>query len=347
MVARCLAALIRSGAVAIRLAACWAPVSAHAQAVSKSFDGALTLRSLVDRAWERAARARTAEGRQQEAAARRLKVQSPFAGAPAVTLSTREDRFAGSSIGAREHIATLSAPIWLPGQQGARGALAEADVAQAEAATVALRLAVAGEVRERVWTLAAPDAESQLATARAESSAALRDDVARRVQGGDLARADALLAQQDTFATQALAREAELRRNKATFRLEPLAGTRLRGSPDEPVSPPIQIDAHPGLAAARLARESAERRVRLVNLLRRDPSEVGVGYRWDQPSAAVPAGRTVGVSIRIPFATAARNLRRQAATRTELDTAFAKERLTGKRVEGAGWRFFRGSRQSA
>lgn len=333
MVARNLAALARSSAVVITLAACWAPVLVHAQAASESVSGALTLRSLVDRAWERAARARTAEGRQQEAAARRLEAENPFAGPPAVTLSSRDDRFAGGSVGAREHVATLSAPIWLPGQRDARGALAKADVAQTEAAALALRLGVAGEVRERIWLLAATNAELQLAKSRAESSAALQADVDRRVQGGDLARADALLAQQDTLAAQALLQDAELRRNEAALRLELLAGAHPQVSPDEVVRESLPNDAHPELTAARLTRESAEQRARLVSLSRRDPPEVGVGYRWDRPSAEVPAGRTVGVSIRIPFATAARNLPRQAAARTELDTALAEERVTRERID--------------
>lgn len=333
MVARRLAALAWSGAVTAALAACWAPAPVQAQAAPEGASGALTLRSLVDRAWERASRARTAEGRQLEAAARRLESEGPFAGPPAVTLTSRDDRFAGSSIGAREHIATLSAPVWLPGQRGARSALAEADVAQAEAAAVALRLAVAGEVRERLWALAATDAELRLAQSRAEASAALQADVARRVQGGDLARADALLARQDTLAAQALLQDAELRRNEAALRLELLTGARMQDLPDEAVRESVPSDAHPELAAARLARESAEQRARLVALSQRDPPEVGVGYRWDQPGANVPAGRTLGVSIRVPFATAARNLPRQAAAQTDLDTALAEERITRDRIE--------------
>lgn len=334
MVVRRLAALAWSGAVTAVLATCWAPAVARAQAAStESLGQAPTLGSLVDRAWQRASRARAAEGRQLEAVARRLEAESPFAGAPAVTLSSRDDRFAGGSTGAREHIATLSAPVWLPGQRGARGALAEADVAYTEAAAAALRLALAGEVRERVWELAGAETELQLTTGRAESSVALQADVVRRVQAGDLARADALLAQQDTLAAQALVRQATLRRNEAALRLELLAGTQWQGLPDEQVRESVPSDAHPELVAARLARESAERRARFVSLSRRDPPEVGVGYRRDQPSAEVPAGRTVGVSIRIPFATAARNLPRQVAAQTELDAALAEERMTRERID--------------
>lgn len=333
MVAHRIAALAWSSATAAALAMCWAPIATQAQTALETASPALTLRELVDRAWERASRARSAEGRQHEAAVRGLEAESPFAGAPAVTLSSRDDRFAGSGIGAREHVATLSAPVWLPGQRVARGALAQADAALADATVWALRLALAGEVREQLWILAGAEAEVRLAASRAESSAALQADVQRRVEGGELARADALLAQQDALAAQALAQDAELRRNGAALRLELLIGVQPpQVLPEKTNASSIPLDSHPEIVVARLTRESAERRARLVNLSHRDPPEVGVGYRWDQPNASLPAGRTIGLLVRIPLAIDARNLPRQAAAQTELNAALAEERLTRERI---------------
>ncbi|MFX7090657.1 TolC family protein, partial [Acinetobacter baumannii] len=81
----------------------------------------------------------------------------------------------------------LGVPIWLPGQRAARGELADAQLAEADARARLARLAVAGELRDRVWQLAAAAAEQEVLRRRVLNATSLRDDVARRVSAGDLA----------------------------------------------------------------------------------------------------------------------------------------------------------------
>jgi cobalt-zinc-cadmium efflux system outer membrane protein len=291
------------------------------------------LKSAVERAWERAVTAHTLEGKRREADGSRAQAASLFAGSPALGVSNRSDRWT-SRAGRQETEVSISAPIWLPGQRAARGALADAEAGQADTAIAAQKLSVAGEVRERVWTLAATDAEVALAKQRAETATALEADVARRVKAGDLARADALLAKQEALSAQAALREVETRRTEAAAKLEVLTG--LPALPvryDETILPGGVLEAHPRIIAARAAREHAERRLRLVTSTRRDAPEVGLSYRWDRATSATPNDRTIGVAVRIPLATDARNRPLEAAAQTAIATAVAEERAARDTVQ--------------
>ena len=107
----------------------------------------------------------------------------------------RGDRFTDAR-GVRESEVALGVPIWLPGQRTARGEWADAQLAEADARTKLARLTIAGELRERVWQLAAATGELEVLHRRVVNATSLRDDVARRVAAGDLARTDLLLADQ-------------------------------------------------------------------------------------------------------------------------------------------------------
>lgn len=283
------------------------------------------LKSVVERAWERAAAARTLEGRRLEADASRAQSDSLFAGSPVIGLSNRSDRWTDHN-GVRETEVSISAPIWLPGQRAAREALANAEAGQADAAIAALKLTIAGEVRERLWALAAIDAEVALAKQRAEAAAALESDISRRVKAGDLARADALLARQEALGAQAALREVETRRVEAAARLEVLTGVVVMPERYEEVQVGSAPDRHPRVLAAKAARERAERKLRFISATRRDAPEVGLNYRWDRGGSVAATDRSIGVSVRIPLATDARNLPRETAAQTEAATAAAEER---------------------
>lgn len=285
----------------------------------------IDLKTAVERAWERAAAARTLEAKRHEAEAGRAQAGSLFAGSPAIGLSNRTDRWTERN-GARETEVSISAPVWLPGQRAAREALAKAEAGQADTALTALKLNLAGEVRERLWALAAIDAEVALAKQRAEAAAALETDVNRRVKVGDLARADALLARQEALSARAALSEAEIRRVDAAARLQVLVGQVMVPDRYEEVQAGKGPDAHPRVLAAKAARERADRRLRFVTSTRRDAPEVGLSYRWDRSSDIASTDRTVGVSVRIPLATDARNRPLDAAAQTEVATATAEER---------------------
>jgi outer membrane protein, heavy metal efflux system len=319
--------LIKGDAVSIRIIALvFSMVLTTAEAQTQSSIPP-DLRTAVERAFERAAAARTLEGKRQEASANRAQANSLLAGPASLGLSNREGRWA-SNPGQRETEVSLSAPIQLPGQQTARGAWADAQTAEADAAIDALKLALAGEVRERVWAQVTLDAESRLATQRAEAAATLEADVARRVKAGDLARADALLTRQEALTALAALREADARRTEGAARLRLLIGSAaLPARYDEAIQPARDIQQHPRIAAARLARERAEKRLRAETLANRQPPEVGVAYRWDRAGEGAPTDRSIGLSVRIPLPSATQQQPLVAIAQTEAMTAAGEERV--------------------
>lgn len=311
--------------------------SAHGQPVPAD------LHALFNAAWERSVALQATEGRRLEALASRVQADSLIAGPPTLGLLHRDDRWTENR-GLRESEVQLGVPVWMPGQRAARGDLADAQVAEAEAGAALARLNLAAEVRERVWQLVAVEGERDVLRRRAEIAVSLRDDVRRRVTAGDLARTDLLLAQQDYLAAQGLLADGEARLVDARVRL--LQATGVSALPlryDEAAArladPAAGVPDHPRLEAARRAVLRSESQVGYLRKSRRDPPEVGVMYRNDRAGGGTPGDQTVGLFVRIPFATDARNLPRETAAQTELMTTRAEfdrtERIVRSEIDAA------------
>jgi len=291
------------------------------------------LRAIFDAAWERSVAVRTTDGRRQEAVASRIQADSLIAGPPVADFRHRGDQLTERR-GIRESEVALGVPIWMPGQRSARSALAEAQAAEAESAVTLGQLAVAAELRERVWQLAAAESERNVLRRRVEVVQSLRDDVRRRLAAGDLARTDLLFAEQDLLASQALLTESEARLVDASARFMQTTGT--TGLPSHYEEAPASATPgtlHPRLEAAQRVVELGERQVGYLQKSRRDAPEVGVTYRRDTAGGGSPSDQTIGVFIRIPFATDARNLPRETAAQTELMTARGERDRTERTVQ--------------
>ncbi|MES2206891.1 MAG: TolC family protein [Pseudomonadota bacterium] len=290
------------------------------------------LKSVIEHAWQRAVAAHTLEGKRQEVQANRLQANALFAGVPAIGLANRQDRWT-TRTGTQENEVSLSAPIWLPGQRSARNRLLDAESTQTESAMMASKLNLAGEIRERLWALVAIEAECDLAKKRVKASEALETDIKKRVKAGDLSRADALLARQETLNAQSALQDAEIKRVEALARWEVLTGLKtLPAHVEEAVQSASDITHHPRLLAAYSARLRAEKHLQLVAATRRDSPEVGVNYRWEQNGNLSPNIRTIGMAVKIPFATEGRNRPLEAAAQTEIATAVAEERIATETI---------------
>lgn len=282
---------------------------------------------LIERAWSRASNARQAEGRVNEADAGRAQASSLFAGSPSLSLATRNDQLARDH-GVEEHDVSVAAPIWLPGQRSARGTLVETEVSEAQARVQVARLVLAGEIRERIWDLAEAESELEHAQIHAEAAQKLEADVMRRVNAGDLARTEGLLAKQERLIAMAAVQTARSKRAEAASKLKALTGYgELPSRYEETIhNAPPPLEAHPRVLAARLGSDRAAKRIRYVSSTRRDAPEVAISYRWERGVSDSAYDQTVGVGIRIPLATTARNAPLDAAAQTEAATAAAEER---------------------
>ncbi|MCL4690247.1 MAG: TolC family protein [Burkholderiales bacterium] len=304
-----------------------APASLPRSASTPSLAGA------IEAAWQRAVSSREAAGRRGVAQARRAAASSPWAAPPAIDLKHRTDRWQDDA-GRRESEVALAWPLLLPGQRSARGAAAEAGVAVAEAAEAAARLQVAGEVREAAWALEAHRRERDQADAAVDSLRRLAEDVDRRVEAGDLARADALAARAELLGATAQRAEANQRVVAAEARWLTLTGTTPLASAGEPLPPAGAGDpaAHPDLRAAAQATEHARRGVELARASRFEPPELSLGYRRDEPGRGLPAEGSIALGLRVPFGTDDRNRPMQAAALAELEVARTHEQRLRERL---------------
>lgn len=275
------------------------------------------LKAALEAAWQRSPQAKTLEARRDEAAAGKEAAQSWIAGSPAVGLSQRTDRWTNRE-GARETEVSLSTPIWLPSQKSARQAQAQLSAEDLEAQIANARLALAGEVRERLWAVAAAKETLDEAKIHYKHLEAMADEVMLRVNAGDLARTDGMLAQQEALAGKSAVVEAQVKLQEALTRF-----TTLTGLADIPQPEPEQIGAemqrpHPRLLAAKTAVEHAQASMNVVSKSRSEPPTVGVAMRRERGGAGADSASSVTFAVEIPIGTTARNRPLETAARTQV-----------------------------
>jgi len=292
---------------------------------------AASLRATLDNAWEHSPQAQTLEAKRAESDAQGIAANSLLPGAPAVILGHRSDQF-NNDAGKREWEAGVALPMWLPGQRDARQRQAQVGKTSLEANIRALRLKLAGELREAIWLVRQVESQVQLDEKRALTAKNLADDVAKRVRAGELARTDLNLAQNEWRSAQANILHSRSRLLQAQQAYATLTGT--TPLPDD-ISESTQTialpDDHPLLEEARQAIEAAQAQVRVASESRRDNPEVELSTRRERGNLNDPYASTVALSVRLPFATDARNLPSITAAQTALTRAqseYARVRVT-------------------
>jgi outer membrane protein TolC len=169
------------------------------------------LAGALEQAWRLHPQAAALEAREAEVGAAQDIANGLTPEPGSVSLGSRNDRY-NRNQGKQEWEVELAAPLWLPGQRAARMDESASRVSETVAKRAALRLELAGEVREAWWSLAAARNARALAIRRVETARALEADVQRRYKVGDLSKIDFNLAQ-----TEALAAEAERIEAEATL----------------------------------------------------------------------------------------------------------------------------------
>lgn len=286
----------------------------------------LSLREALERAWERALQGRMAEARRHVAAARHSAASAGFPEPPSVALAEKNDRF-GHNVGLREREIELALPLWLPGQRNARMTVAAEEIAEVEATIAVDRLDLAGKLREAVWEVALAKAEADIARERLATAEKLKAEVARRVQAGDLARTDSLLAQEETLAASIALADAQNRERQAMERYRLLTGLDRLPSPREEELAPA-MGEHPRLRLAQAAILRAQAEMRLAREERRNPPELSIAAIQSRESSVAANTNTLRLAIRIPFATDAHHAPKIATANAELVRAEAEYRQT-------------------
>jgi outer membrane protein TolC len=277
---------------------------------------------------------RTLAAQRDAVASRRALTRSPIPGSPVVGGDMRSDlRGPGQS---RELIIDLAAPVWLPGQRSAYGSTVQAGVAEYEARLLLRRLEVAGRLRDAWWNAASAARDVRVARDRLGTSRDIARDVQRRVDLGDIPYTDSLLARNENLAAELGLAQAEAAVVEARAVYRTLTGG---AEPDLVPEPPAgRVRAHPALLAADAGVAAAEAQARLVAATPRDNPEVGVFGR-NEEGRLTEQGVSLGLRLRVPLATSARNIPRVAAAQADLTRAVAeralRRRLLDAEIEAA------------
>jgi cobalt-zinc-cadmium efflux system outer membrane protein len=299
---------------------------------------AQTLSQALSQAWARDPQAAALPAHEAEAQARAEVAAGLTPAPPSVALSSLSDRF-NANQGQQEWELELAVPLWLRGQRAARALEADRTLADVSARRAALRLQVAGELREVWWQLALARQALDLATRRDAAAAALAADVSRRYQAGELARLDANLAQNERLAAQGewLEARAALRQAEQAYRgltgaeaPAELAAETLAAHPD--LSP---VPVHPQLAAAQAATEVAQARLGVAQQTRRDAPELALRLVRERGDFSAPYASAFGIKLTVPFSGGAKLRQETAAAQADASQAEAELALTRQRLEQA------------
>jgi outer membrane protein, heavy metal efflux system len=231
-------------------------------------DDRLTLSQVVDTTFERYPQNALISAFQEESKALEQRSSSWIAGYPMIYLQYIDDALLGRDDGITNVQSGYQVPLWMWGQKEASQKITEESKQAAEHYIHALKHEVAGLVRDSLWTLRLMENRRELSRQIYEVAEKLTAVVRRRVELGDLARADELLAESDQLEkkTAWVQAEAEVmharkayqnltRMNRAPKRLEEMLSN-LKGLDER----------HPSLAASGASVERAQAEVEFTRL---------------------------------------------------------------------------------
>lgn len=315
-----------------------------------------TLSAVVEAAYRRIPQLADLSARRAEAAALDERAASFLSDSPALVGRYENDTITGDR-GYQQWEAGLELPLWRFGERSASQRVATMAEAAAVRSSDALHLEAAGRVREALWAVALERNEVALSKRQWQMAQELQADVTRRVELGELARTNQLLARQETL-TQRDLYEAALRAERdaeAEYRL--LTGiNRLPIDRREPLSARQTLAQHPQLIAAETLVEAARARVMETREAGAGPPSVLIGGVGEKDARGEDFVNRLGISVRLPFggashlharvALAGRELGQALSTRDtlhrqlELDSERARnelasitDRLTGARIQ--------------
>lgn len=267
-----------------------------------------TWSALLDAAWQRTPETQALQAQQAVLAIDQEEARRWWPQAPALSVSHRSDQWQ-SDDGVREWELELEAPLWRNGQRRAQQHVVTANEEARLAQQALLRLTLAGALRKAVWTLVEREAQWRVDELRVQTADVLTRDVVRRVAAGELAQADALLAQSEAFAARNDKEASALETLQAQQALELLTGQRELPSPlSESIPstrPDINIQAsaleqHPHLLAAKQALSIARAEASLV---RNSQAPVSAALSWAQTHESLDNAdqHLLGLKVTVPL----------------------------------------------
>ena len=296
--------------------------------------GAQTLADALERALARHPVALSAAPRAEAADALIEAAESLTPRPLSASLATLNDRL-GANRGRQEWELEIAAPLWLPRQQNAQKALGASTREEVRASQRALRLQLAGELREAWWAVAAARNGEQLAERRARTAASLEADVVRRSKAGELARVDANLASSERLDAQAALATAHSERLQAEEAFHALSAMDAPEMliPERAELPSNAAPAvHPQIAADRAAAQLARDRVAFADATQREAPELALRVVCERGARGESYGSALALKLTVPFSLGPRARQESAAARAELAQAEGQVALQERKL---------------
>lgn len=304
---------------------------------SVEVDQALSLPQLLEETLQKYPDRLINEALMQQAEAWQTRGDSWLAGSTALALDYSDDRMANDN-GSREASANLEFTVWLWGQRDAAQQVAYESHQSASKHSVAVRLEVAKLLREALWDMALTENRLQQAQINLNISEQLLHKVERRVQLGDLPRADLLLAESEYLQNKALLAQAEaevMHSRKSYASLTQTTRLPANYSEQQSHQQTIQPD-HPFLAAinALVAKQQASVEwAKTTDTINQPKVLIGAKSTRDQRGTDDMQSANVGVVI--PFGHGTYDAPEIAAANLELNHIMAqREHLTRQLEKG-------------
>jgi cobalt-zinc-cadmium efflux system outer membrane protein len=245
-------------------------------------DPALNLAKVVDLTLEKYPDAAWLAAQEAEAAAILERSKSWTSGAARAGLAYQE-----ATSGTLHYVdATVQVPLWNLGQRDAERSLADRAQAGAESQSRAVRLRIAGLVRTTLWNMELQKVRHQQALSEVDTYEQLFDKIRRRVELGDLPRADLLLAQTELLQKRSALTLAEAELMHARKRYASVTQTtRIPAEFGENLAALGEIQkSHPALAALIGQIERKKAQVETLRLTGSGQPDLTLGINSDRPS---------------------------------------------------------------
>lgn len=298
-------------------------------------DQNLSLAQLVEQTLEKYPDRLISEAMSQEADALQTRGDSWFAGSHALSLDYSDDHVADDR-GFREASAKLEFTVWNWGQRSAAQHLAEQAHDSALKQSAAVKLEVTGLVREALWNISLADSQLQQAKFNADISEKLLGNVKKRVELGDLARTDLLLAESEHLQNRSQLTQAEaetMHSRKAYASLTQT--THIPANFQEQLSSLESVPGnHPLLEAANalVARKQAATEWAKSTDSINQP-KVNIGARTARDQRGFDDSQSAGVGVVIPFGHSTYDAPEIAAAHLELNQALAQREHLQRQLE--------------
>jgi outer membrane protein TolC len=298
-------------------------------------NSALRLSDVLDQAYARAPMQASLTSRNAMVLAKGRIAKAVLPAAPAINLMHQNDALADGR-GEREWHAELELPVWLPGQRDGRFKVADASQSSIIVSRQSLKLQVAGQVRESLWNIALNDSNAALFANKLQVASKLQQDVSKRYLAGELAKTDAMLAEQETLRAEKdkLRADAELMHARHQYYLItglrelPVNYEEIQSAYKDYSQSPIWLEAQSKLILAEKERD-------LASVESYENPQLILNARNIRGAFDVTGNDSLGVKVRIPFGGDARAAPIKAAAEVSVGNALSERETLRLALEAA------------